>query len=197
MANSVDAEPACGNSAQAQALALLIIGDESQQRESLFCNDLLANAAARRAMDLAENPEAETITPNEVVREAGFRFPTFYPPVGNQVQAIANEMDSPESAFEYLAERFEHRDLILGDGEFFLRQSELGIGYYPDEQGQGTYVVFIAEPYSKPMIKINQVFKAPKMVTDEPCGKAWRASRNAEFRKMCRERWLEKRNKSE
>ncbi|MBT8062269.1 MAG: hypothetical protein KJO85_06255 [Gammaproteobacteria bacterium] len=189
--------PSCGSNAQARALALLIIGHESQQREALFCNETLATAAAQRAKNLVEDPKADETTPNEVVRETGFRFPVFYPPVGNQVQAVANEMDSPESAIEYLAESFEHRDLVLGDGEFFSRQTELGVGYYPEGDGQGKYVVFIAEPYSNPGLVIKQEFSPPKMVTDEVCGKAWRSSRDKEFRNMCRKRWLERRDDSE
>ena len=195
VAVSDEAEPACGASPQAQALALLIIGHERQQREELYCNEILVEAAAQRAMDLVENPDADERSANEIVQKAGFRFPMFYPRVGNQVQAIAEEVDSPEAAIEYLARSFEHRDLILGDDEFFSRQSEMGVGYYPDEHGQGKYVVFIAEPYSKPKIVIKQEFKAPRMITAEECGRTWRSSRNAEFRNKCRELWLEKKDK--
>lgn len=188
---------ACGASPQAQELALLIIAHDEQQRESLHCNELLSAAAADRARDLAENPQAKDVTPNEHVREAGFRFPVFYPPTGNQVQANAHDMESPESAVEYLVDRHEHRDLILGDGEFFSRQSEMGVGFHRDSEGRGHYVVFIVEPYAKPKIVIKQEFTEPKVILDEDCGRAWRSSKNAEFRRICRERWLRKKEETQ
>ena len=183
-AASEDIDPACGTSAEAQELALMIIAHNAQQREELYCNEKLASAAAKRAQDLVENPRAKEVTPNEVVRDSGFRFPSFYPPVGNQVQAVASEVDSPQDAIEYLARSFEHRDLVLGDDEFFMRQTEIGVGYYPDEHGQGKYVVFIAEPYTKPMIVIKQ--SSGKCVANDGWKSATRITSRSLHGQRCR-----------
>lgn len=186
-------EHVCGTNVQAQELAMLIIEHEEQQRGELRCNALLAEAAAQRAKTLVTDPESDERTPNQVVIEAGFRFASYYPPVGNQVQADAPDRATPEDAADYLSSSFHHRDLVLGYGEFFSRQTQIGVGYY-ESDGQSRYVVFIAEPHSTPKLIIKQEFEAPRVIIDEECGRAWRSSRNAEYRKVCRERWLERRD---
>lgn len=190
LAGVADAGPACGANAQAQELAALIMVHESQQRSELQCNELLAKIAAQRARDLVGRSGLDKRTPNQVLIENGFKFPSFYPPVGNQVEAVAKEIDTPGSALEYLVDSYKHRDLVLGVGEFFSRQSQMGVGYYRDEQGLTQWVVLIAEPYSSPKIVIKHEFEAPNTITVETCGKAWRSSRNEELRRVCRERWL-------
>lgn len=189
--------PDCGTSAHAQELALLIMGHASQQRTELQCSELLAKVAAQRAQYLVEGPEQDKKTPNEVLIENGFKFPSFYPPVGNQVEAVASELVTPESALDYLVRSYQHRDLVLGDGEFFSRQTQMGVGYYVNEHDQSQWVVLIAEPYTSPRIVIKHEFEAPKTITVESCGKTWRSSRNAELRRVCRERWLKEKGEGD
>ena len=179
---------ACGQNAQAQTLASLIMGHESQQRLDLQCNELLVKIAAQRAIELLNDSNSDGLTPNQILIKNGFRFPSFYPPAGNQVEASATEVETPESALDYLVRSYKHRDLVLGDGEFFSRQSQIGVGYYKNEDNETQYVVLIAEPYSKPKIVIKQEFKAPKVTTEAECGKTWRSSKNDELRELCRER---------
>ena len=189
-----DAALACGQNANAQALASLIIGHESQQRPELQCNELLSAIAAQRAVDLLDGSNTDELTPNEILTEHGFKFPTYYPRVGNQVEASATEVETPESALEFLARSYKHRDLVLGNDEFFERQSHLGVGYYKNEQNETQYVVLIAEAYSSPKIVFKQEFVAPNTATKEECGKTWRSSSNDELRKACRELWQKKKD---
>jgi hypothetical protein len=192
---SVDtANHACGQNAHAQKLATLIMSHELQERGELQCNELLTKVAAQRALELVGDSKSDDLTPNEILINSGFRFPSFYPPLGNQVEAVAEEWETPESAFEYLIRSYKHRDLVLGKGEFFSRQSQMGVGYYKNDQDETQYVVLIAEAWSKPKVVIKQEFESPTMSVDAECGKTWRSSRNSEFRKMCRERWQKKKD---
>jgi len=153
--------PACGQNAHAQTLASLIMGHEAQQRAELQCNELLAKIAAQRALELVNDSKSEDLTPNQILTKNGFKFASFYPPRGNQVEAVATEVETPKSALDYLIRSYQHRDLVLGNGEFFSRQSQMGVGYYKNEHNETQYVVLIAEAYSKPKVVINLKFKAP------------------------------------
>ena len=186
----------CGQNEHAQKLALLIMGHESQQRTKLQCNELLADIAAQRAMELLDGSMSDDLTPNQILTKNGFRFASFYPPVGNQVEAVTEEEETPENAIEYLARSYKHRDLVLGKGEFFSRQTQMGVGYYKNEHNETKYVVLIAEAYSKLKVVIKQEFKAPKTVTEVKCGKTWRSSNNDELRRICRERFLKKKDEN-
>ena len=183
---------ACGQNAQAQTLASLIMNHESQQRVELQCNELLAKIAAQRALDLVNGSKSDDLTPNEILTKNGFRFASFYPPRGNQVEAVATEVETPESALDYLTRIYKHRDLVLGNGEFFSRQTQIGVGYYKNEHNETQYVVLIAEPWSRHKVVIKLEFKAPKTGTEVDCGKSWRLSNNDAYREVCRERWLKK-----
>ena len=197
LAGVENTNPACGTNAHAQKLATLIIGHESQQRADLQCNPLLAEIAAQRASDLVNGSESDDLSPNELLTENGFRFASFYPRVGNQVEAVTEEEETPESAIEYLARSYQHRDLVLGNGEFFLRQTQMGVGYYKNEHNETQYVVLIAEAYSRQKVVIKQDFKAPTTTTEVKCGKTWRSSKNDELRKVCRERFLKKKDENQ
>jgi hypothetical protein len=177
----------CGLNQHARDLALLIMEHPSQQRSQLTCHEGLVQMAEQRAKALLDGTADEGLTPNQVLRDGGYRFATFYPPTGNQVEAVAKNQASPEAAMSYLAEGNQHHDHVLGYGEFFSRQHEMGVGYYENELGKSQYVVFIAEPYSSPKIVYKQSFKTPKMVTRTRCDKNWRYSKNEQMKKICRE----------
>jgi hypothetical protein len=186
----------CGENAYSQTLASLIMDHESQQRTELQCNELLAKIAAQRAVDLISGPKPDDLTPNQILTQNGFRFASFYPPTGNQVEASAKELETPESALDHFVRSYKHRDLILGDGEFFSRQSQIGVGYYMNEDNETQYVVLIAEPYSNPKLVIKQEFVAPTSSIEAQCGKTWRSSNNDELRKMCREQRLNRKDEN-
>lgn len=183
----------CGLNQPARELAHLIIDHPSQQRSQLTCHEGLVQMAEERAKALLEGTADEGLTPNQVLRDGGYRFATFYPPTGNQVEAVAKNQPDPQAAMAYLTARNKHHDHVLGYGEFFSRQHELGVGYYENDLGQSQYVVFIAEPYSSPKIVYKQTFKAPKMVTRTRCDKNWRHSNNEQMKKVCREMEKERR----
>lgn len=188
---------ACGQNAHAQALASLIMSHESQQRPELQCNELLAKIAAQRALELINDSQSHDLTPNEILTKNGFKFASFYPPSGNQVEAVAIEVETPESALDYLVHSYKHRDLVMGNGEFFSRQSQMGVGYYKNEHGETQYVVLIAEAYSSPKVVINLEFEAPTATVVTECPKTWRLSKNDELRKVCKERWRNRKDKNE
>ena len=105
-------------------------------------------------------------------------------------------METPESALDFLVRSYKHRDLILGDGDFFSRQSQIGVGYYKNEDNETQYVVLIAEPFSSPKLVIKQEFKAPKTTIDAQCGKTWRSSNNDELRKKCRKQRVNRKDEN-
>jgi hypothetical protein len=180
-------EVPCGLNQPARDLAQLIIDHPAQQRSELNCHEGLMQLADQRAKALLDGTADEGLTPNQVLRDGGYRFATFYPPSGNQVEAVAKNQPDAEAAMTYLAEGDKHHDHVLGYGEFFERQHDLGVGYHENELGQSQYVVFIAEPYSSPKIVYKQTFKAPKMVNRTRCEKNWRHSTNEQMKKICRE----------
>ncbi|MFT5140618.1 MAG: hypothetical protein ACI9H8_002153 [Lysobacterales bacterium] len=184
----------CGQNAHAQKLASLIMGHESQQRPVLQCNELLAKIADQRALELINGSKPDDLTPNQILTKNGFKFASFYPPKGNQVEAVAVEWETPESALDYLTRNNKHRDLVLGNGEFFSRQTQIGVGYHKNELNETQYVVLIAEAWTKTKIIIKQTFEAPTITTETECGKTWRSSKNDDLRKACRERFLKKKD---
>lgn len=197
--SSIATEPVCGHSPESLELASLVIGHPSQKRSTLQCNTLLADIAAERAELLLNGKVGENDSPNRVLVQHGYRFPTFYPPTGNQVEAVAKNKTSAETALQYLTESNKHRDHVLGRGEFFSRQNELGVGYAENASGESQFVVLIAEPYATPDIvyKYDNSYKAPHTTINANCPKNWRHSSDAKLRKTCREIETRKRQERE
>ena len=177
----------CGLNQQSKALAELIINHHSQQRDQLNCNDMLAEIANQRAQSLITQNADSKLSANQYVIKHGFRFASYYPVTGNQVEAVAREQDTPESALKYLINSNKHHDHVLGQGDFFERQNQIGVGFFESELGQKQYVVLIAEPYSSPKIVFKQTMNAPTMRTVTDCPRDWRRSANMEIKKVCRE----------
>ena len=178
-------DPHCGMSPQGQALAALIINHSEQQRTQLQCHDLLVEIANHRAQQLLAGTTPERSTPNQIVIKGGYRFASFYPPTGNQVEAVAKNQGTPDQVMQYLSESTKHQDHVLGKGEFFGRQNELGIGYHQNDLGQSQYVVLIAEPYTRQKVVFKQTINPPKMVTRAKCSKNWRHSKDPQVRRVC------------
>jgi hypothetical protein len=177
----------CGLNQQSKALAALIINHPSQQRGQLSCNDMLADIANQRAQSLITQNADSKLTANQFVIKHGFRFASYYPITGNQVEAVAKEQKTPELAFKYLINNNKHHNHVLGKGEFFERQNQIGVGFFESELGQEQYVVLIAEPYASPKIVFKPTMNTPTMRTVTDCPRDWRRSANAELRKVCRE----------
>ena len=94
---------ACGFSPQAIALAKLIQQDPLQQRATIQCHPLLAQAADDKARVMAEvGMVMHNVggSPNSRLREIGFPLPRYYSGVmGNQVEAIAGGYTTPDSVW--------------------------------------------------------------------------------------------------
>jgi|GEM_PF-2011530 len=170
-------DPHCGMSPPAQSLATLIINHPAQQRAQLQCHKLLVEIANNRAQQLLAGTTPERSTPNQILIKGGYRFASFYPPTGNQVEAVAKNQGTPAQVMQYLSESAKHQDHVLGKGEFFSRQKELGVGYHQNDLGQTQYVVLIAEPHTRQKVVFKQTINPPKMVTRAKCSKNWRHSK--------------------
>jgi hypothetical protein len=182
------ANPSCGLNGNSQTLAALIIQHKSQKRPTLECNELLANIADKRAKSLlSDSSQAKEISANQFVIKNGFRFASYYPVTGNQVEAVTKTVTQPDKALDYLIQSNKHHDHVLGSGDFFARQNQIGVGFHQNEWGQSQYVVLIAEPYQSPKIVYKQEFNAPKLLTETQCPRNWRNSPNQQIKKVCRE----------
>lgn len=178
----------CGLNQPSIDLAELIINHPSQKRSELVCNELLAEIAGNRAESMVNQSADSELTANQFVIKQGFRFASYYPVTGNQVEAIAKDVNSPEAALNYLINSNKHHNHVLGKGDFFVRQNQIGVGFYHSDLGQKQYVVMIAEPYKNPKIVFKPAeLKPPTVRTVTDCPRDWRRSPNAELRKVCRE----------
>ncbi|MGJ8662490.1 MAG: hypothetical protein ACSHWU_02520 [Marinicella sp.] len=184
--DSTPLQPLCGLNSQAQELAELIIQLPEQQRQLLVCNDELVKIAQQRAEQLARNNHDPDISPNQVVIKGGFRFPSYYPISGNQVEAVAKNQATAKEALAYLTSSDSHQDHILGKGEFFGLQSQLAVGYFSDDDvlSHDQWVVLIAEPYQTPKIVYKQEFNMPFRLA-KGCEKDWKNSSSDYLKKKC------------
>ncbi|WP_223789972.1 hypothetical protein [Marinicella meishanensis] len=177
---------ACGQNAAAQALAEAIMAHPDQARPELVCNEQLAAIAQQRAESLAKNAHDPDITPNQIVVDGGFRFPSYYPVSGNQVEAVARDTREANAALTYLTESGKHHDQILGKVEFFALQSQLGVGFYADDDptNHPQWVVLTAEPWLPPKVVFKTEMKAPKPMKQD-CDTDWQRSDNEFLKRKC------------
>ncbi len=187
--HSEDLDPVdlCGMNQQAADLALLIIDHADQQRPVLQCNQLLAEIAQQRAEQLANNSADPEITPNQVLIKGGFRAADYYPVSGNQVEAVVRDLKNATLAMEFLRESGKHNDHVLGKGEFFALQNQIGVGFYQDDDptNHDQWVVLIAEPWRSPKVVFKQEFTMPfKMATG--CDQDWENGNDEFLKRKCR-----------
>lgn len=181
----------CGVNQSSQNLAQAIISHPDQKRSQLNCNSKLAALAQKRAKELATTGPSD-ITPNEFLIKNDFRIPNYYPIHGNQVEAVAKG----SRAIEYLTQDEKHRQHVLGMGEFFSLQTEIGVGHHqdgnPDTPDQ--WVVFIAEPWQAPTIKFKQAPIKPLNVKTN-CGSGWKKSADRDLKRKCKKMEQETKSK--
>ncbi|TDR23445.1 hypothetical protein [Marinicella litoralis] len=185
----------CGNNSHAAELGQLIKGHPSQQRQSLQCNAILAEIAQQRAEQLANNSADPEITPNQVIIKGGFRVPNYYPVIGNQVEAVAKNFDQAQHALSYLLESGKHHDHIMGKGDFFALQSQLGVGFFKAQEDtqHDQWVVLIAQPWQSPKIVYQQQFNMPFKIA-KGCEKDWQNSNDEFLKRKCSSMGRTKRN---
>jgi uncharacterized protein YkwD len=133
----------------------IFLSDTLQQRKELIFDTILHRVARERAMDLATrnyfshtNPDG--IGPNHFVRAAGYVLPDHYGKHrnANNVESIAAGNETAATTYEqWLYSKAGHRKHILGELDFWLRQTHFGIGYhYSPDAPYRHYWVFISAP---------------------------------------------------
>lgn len=183
---AVEASDSCGLNKQAAQLSQLIKQHPSQQRQLMQCNVILATIAQQRAEQLGNNSADPEITPNQIVIKGGFRVPNYYPVIGNQVEAVAKNFDQAQLALEYLNDSGKHHDHIMGKGEFFALQSQMGVGYFKANEvtQHNQWVVLIAQPWQSPEFIYKQEFNMPVKMA-KGCEKDWQNSNDEFLKKKC------------
>lgn len=120
-----------------------------QQRKDIAVHFLLMQAAQLRADDMARrgyfshtNPEG--VTPNEVVRNLGYRLPDWYSAKGNNIESLYIGHDEPEEPVRSWFDSPKHHDHLVGEG-FYRNQNALGVGTAIAQDGRSIWV-FLSAP---------------------------------------------------
>lgn len=156
LASSIEAKEnqyqACGQNKQAQELARLIITDRDQKRPNLQCNPLLAEIAAKKAREMAQEGKVSHDgpggTPNLRLMQAGYPLSLPTSVVGdNHVESVMGGVKHAEVALDYFRNSYVHRIHLFGEHPFYLEQYEIGVGYAEEWYSPHVnyWVVYIAK----------------------------------------------------
>lgn len=144
----VDSGPVAQSSDE-DLLFNLIRDSDQQGRPQMKRHPLLDRAAYVKAKDMAEknyfshnSPEGKT--PNEVVREAGFRLPDYYPQKGNNVESLSIGGNNPQDTLAGWFGSPHHREHVFGQNDFYRGHDCVGIGKATAQDGRNLYVFFSA-----------------------------------------------------
>lgn len=139
---------------QSKELKARIATHPEQKRSILIYDPKLAKVANDKAKDFAERGYFSHVTPegfgpNYLVTQAGFILPAYYDDRidANNIESIVNGTSTPEQTFLVLMNSPEHRVHILGEHNFYQKQTYYGIGYYEDSTTKQRYywVILTAE----------------------------------------------------
>lgn len=135
----------CGMNAHAVDFAIRWLHHDEQRRRGATCDPRLVQAAQGHADDLAAHNYASHTgsdgrSPNQRVRDAGYRLPDWFPAVGNQVESISVRWQGVAENLKRLLESPGHRTHVLGEG-FFTDQTVYGIGW-----AEGGWLVLVTCP---------------------------------------------------
>lgn len=118
------------------ALLTAIMQSPLQQRPLLRRNAILTTVAQRRANDMIRrayfsHTDPDGYGPNFHVRSAGFALPAYYSqkPDANNIESLAAGQATVADVWAALQGSYGHKAHLFGIGEFFYRQTELGVGY--------------------------------------------------------------------
>jgi uncharacterized protein YkwD len=118
------------------ALLTAIIDSPLQERPLLRRNDILMSVAQRRVNDMIArqyfaHTDPDGYGPNHHARQAGFPLPAYYSTKSdaNNIESLAAGQSTVAEAWMALQGSYGHRAHLLGLGEFFYRQTEIGVGY--------------------------------------------------------------------
>lgn len=142
----------CVINEQEQAVLASISVALDQRRETLVCNAILVQVARERARDMAmrdyfghTNPDG--LGPNYLVRQAGYRLPSWYPTKAdaNNIESIAAGYRTPAAVWQGWMNSGGHRTHLLGLHSFYAEQTAVGVGYFFLEGSRyGYYWVFLS-----------------------------------------------------
>lgn len=152
----VFADTTCGNNPQAAELAELIRQHPQQTRKQLNCNEKLSHIAEFKVELLSQNDiimhNIGHLTPNQLLRDNGYSLSSSYPILGNQVEAIAAGEKNATATFNQLLNSKIHRNLLLGNADFYLPQNEIGVAYLRQNNAPYEYywVIYLADTNERP-----------------------------------------------
>jgi len=153
----------CGSSPQARELARIIQNDTGQQRPRLVCHPLLSKVAEEKARTMADYGIVRHNlggSPNQRLRDAGFRLPEYYGgPMNNQVEAVAGGYRNAEDVWFAFRNSDVHRKHLLGEHPFYKEQDLMGVGFYKDYATPHIeyWAVYITEGHSNVYKKFDDI----------------------------------------
>jgi uncharacterized protein YkwD len=118
------------------ALLTAIIDSPLQERPVLRRNDILMSVAQRRVNDMIArqyfaHTDPDGYGPNHHARQAGFALPAYYSTKidANNIESLAAGQGTVAEVWMALQGSYGHKAHLFGIGEFFYRQTEIGVGY--------------------------------------------------------------------
>ena len=189
---TIQAAP-CGNNPTAEQLANLIRTHKNQQRPELNCHTILNEIAQIKAQHVVDSQNiwhhAGRMSPNQLLRHHGFKLPKTYPLFGNQVEALAGGEASVNEVFNDFLNSEPHRQLLLGEDDFFQAQDQMGVAFVeaPDTDHRYYWVVIIAD-------ERNHTIRQDPVIEVDPPVISKKQSRGREikekmYRRKVRSRW--------
>ncbi len=144
----------CGTSDSEMQLAKLIALDREQQRVEINCNEHLSKLATQQAYSLSKAKKVSHYiggSPNKRLELAGFPLTDLDKTQDNTVEAIIGGEKDPEEVWFLLKASFGHKRHLLGEHKYYLRQTELGVGYARNWESPHVdyWVIFFAEQNNK------------------------------------------------
>ncbi|TVQ08633.1 MAG: CAP domain-containing protein [Bacteroidetes bacterium] len=133
----------------------IFLSDPNQQRTSPKFDATLHRIAREKAREMAQrryfnHTSPDGIGPNHLLREAGYGLPNHYGKAldANNVESLlVGASSAPETYEGWMQSPAGHRKHILGEIDFWRKQTRFGIGYYYDLRSPYMhYWVFISAP---------------------------------------------------
>lgn len=130
----IAANGGCTFSQEASRFYALLTADQGQKHPRLVCNMALNAAALNRAQSMAINGyfahcDLGGVCANDYARAAGCKLPSDYGN-GNNIESLVAGVADAGGAYAALIGSPSHRKHLLGDGEFFRAQDQVGIALY-------------------------------------------------------------------
>jgi uncharacterized protein YkwD len=128
----------CGLNEKAIQLAQMLVESTNQRRVNLTCNSKLAVAASQKAQVMAQKEKVlhnlNNTSPNELLKNNGVVLPLYYAKIGNQVESVLGGMQTAAESYQLFMTSEIHKKHLLGENDFYQRQTQIGVGYYFDKK---------------------------------------------------------------